>query len=199
MFRGYLQPALDPLEGNVEAARLSGNAQAICWSLYGLSQVALAVGEIERGMSAAQEALDVGDDGKPSHHVAYAALVLAQAHLLTARPDRGVALLERASGGPDLPLVADSWRAYFLELLTRCRLALGERDAAERAAADAIRLNRDGLLQRLGRHERAAPAAVQRRTLRDLPAATNFPRRRAGASVGWGHGEGVNSATGATR
>jgi DNA-binding NarL/FixJ family response regulator len=135
MFRGYLQPALDPLEGNVEAARLSGNAQAICWSLYGLSQVALASGEIERGMSAAQEAVDVGDDGKPSHHVAYAALVLAQAHLLTGRPDRGVGLLERASGGPDIPLVADSWRAYFLELRTRCRLALGDRDAAQLAAA----------------------------------------------------------------
>jgi DNA-binding CsgD family transcriptional regulator len=135
VFRGHLHPALDPLEGNVEAARLSGNAQAICWSLYGLSQVALATGEIERGMSAAQEAVDVGDDGKPSHHVAYAALVLAQAHLLTGRSDRGVGLLERASGGPDMPLVADSWRAYFLELLTRCRLALGQRDAAERAAA----------------------------------------------------------------
>jgi DNA-binding NarL/FixJ family response regulator len=126
---------LDPLEGNVEAARLSGNAQAICWSLYGLSQVALATGDIERGMSAAQEAVDVGDDGKPSHHVAYAALVLAQAHLLTGKPDRGVGLLERASGGANLPLVADSWRAYFLELLTRCRLALGEPDAAQRAAA----------------------------------------------------------------
>ena len=101
----------------------------------GSRQVALAAGDIERGMSAAQEAVDVGDDGKPSHHVAYAALALAEAHLLTGKPDRGLELLERASGGPDLPLVADSWRAYFLELLTRCRLALGERDAAERAAA----------------------------------------------------------------
>jgi DNA-binding NarL/FixJ family response regulator len=34
-----------------------------------------------------------------------------------------------------MPLVADSWRAYFLELLTRCGLALGDRDAAGRAAA----------------------------------------------------------------
>ncbi|MGZ4232016.1 MAG: helix-turn-helix transcriptional regulator, partial [Solirubrobacteraceae bacterium] len=134
-FRGYLQPALDPLEGNVEAARLSGNATAICWSLYGLSQVTLAAGDIERAMSAAQEAVDVGDDGKPSHHIAYSALVLGQAHFLTGKPDRGAALLERTSGGPDLPLVAESWRAYFLELLTRCRLALGDREAAERAAA----------------------------------------------------------------
>jgi hypothetical protein len=34
MLRGHLHPALDPLEGNVEAARLSGNTQTICWSLY---------------------------------------------------------------------------------------------------------------------------------------------------------------------
>jgi ATP/maltotriose-dependent transcriptional regulator MalT len=135
MFLGHLHPALDPLEGNVESARLSGNAQAISWSLYGLSQVAIAAGDIERGMSAAQEAVDVSDDGKPSHHVAYAALALAHAHLLAGKPDRGLAILERASGGADLPLVADSWRAYFLELLTRCHLALGQRDAAERAAA----------------------------------------------------------------
>ncbi len=134
MFRGQLHASLDPLEGNVEAARLSGNVQAICWSLYGLSQVAIAAGEIERGMSAAQEAVDVGDDGKPSHHVAYAALTLALAHLLSGKPDRGLAILERASGGPDLPLVADSWRAYFLELVTRCRLALGQREAGHRAA-----------------------------------------------------------------
>jgi predicted ABC-type sugar transport system permease subunit len=99
MFRGCLHESLDPLEGNVEAARLTGNAQAICWSLYGLSQVTLAAGEVERAMSAAQEAVDAGDDGKPSHHVAYAALVLAQTHLLTGKPDRGLALLERASGG----------------------------------------------------------------------------------------------------
>ncbi len=135
MLRGHLQPALDPLEGNVEAARLSGNAQTISWSLYGLSKVAIAAGDIERGMSAAQEAVDVGDDGKPSHHVAYAAFALADAHLLTGKPERGLPLLERAAGGPDMPLVADSWRAYFLELLTRCRLALGQRDAAQRAAA----------------------------------------------------------------
>ena len=135
MFRGHLQPAIDPLEGNVEAARLSGNAQAICWSLYGLSQVTLAAGDIERAMSAAQEAVDVGDDGKPSHHIAYSALVLGQGHLLTGKPDRGLELLERTSGGADLPLVAESWRAYFLELLTRCRLALGQRDEARRAAS----------------------------------------------------------------
>jgi DNA-binding NarL/FixJ family response regulator len=43
-------------------------------------------------------------------------------------------LLLRASGGPDLPLVAPSWRTYFLELLTRIRLALEDVAGAGRAA-----------------------------------------------------------------
>ena len=135
MFAGTLREAFDPLEGNVEAARLSGNAQTISWSLYGLANVAIVAGDLERGLVAAQEAVDVAGDGKPSHHVAYAALTLAQAHYLLGKPDRGLALLERAAGGPDIPLVAASWKAYFLELLTRVRLALGDRPAAERAAS----------------------------------------------------------------
>jgi DNA-binding CsgD family transcriptional regulator len=134
-FVGSLQETLDPLEGNVEAARLSGNAQTMAWALYGLAQVAIAAGDVERGLSAAQEAVDVADDGKPSHHVAYAALALAEAYYLVGKPERGLELLTRASGGSDLPLVAPSWRAYFLDLLTRIRLALGEPSAAAHAAA----------------------------------------------------------------
>jgi DNA-binding CsgD family transcriptional regulator/tetratricopeptide (TPR) repeat protein len=134
MFLGPLRESLDALEGNAEAARLSGNAQTIAWSLYGLARVALTAGDIERGMSAAQEAVDVADDGKPSHHVAYAALSIAEAHLLTGSPERALPVFERVAGGADMPLVADSWRAFFLESLTRCRLALGDRPAAARAA-----------------------------------------------------------------
>ncbi|HEX8103199.1 MAG TPA: AAA family ATPase [Solirubrobacteraceae bacterium] len=134
-FLGRLRETLDPLEGNLEAARLSGNAQTMAWALYGLAQVAIAVGDVERGMAAAQEAVDVADDGKPSHHVAYAALALAEANLLAGKPERGLELLVRASGGPDMPLVAPSWRSYFLELQARIRLAVGEPEAAERAAA----------------------------------------------------------------
>jgi len=43
----------------------------------------------------------------------------------------------RTAGGPDLPLVAPSFRAVFLETLARAHLELGDRDAAERAAAEA--------------------------------------------------------------
>jgi DNA-binding CsgD family transcriptional regulator len=135
MFTGVLQESFDPLEGNVEAARLSGNVQTIAWALYGLSQVAIAAGEVEKGLAAAQEAVDVADDGRPSHHVAYASLALALAHFLTGQPRRSLEVLEHAAGGPDVSLAAPSWRAYYLELLTRVRLALGDAAGAERAVA----------------------------------------------------------------
>jgi DNA-binding NarL/FixJ family response regulator len=133
-FLGNLRESRDALEGNVESARLSGNAQTMAWALYGLAQVAIAAGDIERALAAAQEAVDVADDGKPSHHVAYAALALAEAHCLVGKPERGLELLLRAAGGPDMPLVAPSWRTFFLELLTRIRLALDDQAGAERAA-----------------------------------------------------------------
>jgi ATP/maltotriose-dependent transcriptional regulator MalT len=135
MLTGVLHASIDPLEGNVEAARLSGNAQTIAWALYGLSQVAIAAGDIEKGMAAAQEAVDVAYDGKPSHHVAYASLALALGQFLTGQPDRGLETLERAAGGPDVTLAAPSWHAYYLELLTRIRLALGDTAGAQRAAS----------------------------------------------------------------
>src|SRR5206468_1071217 len=70
--------------------------------------------------------------------VTYAALALGEAHLLSGKPDRALVMLESAAGGEKMPRVADSWRAYFLELLTRCRLALEDRDGAERAAELAV-------------------------------------------------------------
>jgi DNA-binding NarL/FixJ family response regulator len=62
------------------------------------------------------------------------AMVLAEAHLHLGKAERAVELLERASGGPDAPLAEGSFRSYFLELLVRAQLALGDRQAAERAA-----------------------------------------------------------------
>ena len=47
-------------------------------------------------------------------------------------------MLVGSAGGEELTLVPGGWRTYALELLTRCRLALGSRDEAERAAAFAL-------------------------------------------------------------
>ena len=60
---------------------------------------------------------------------------LAGVLLETGQPDCAVELLLGRAGGEELTLIPGGWRTYCLELLTRCWLALGRRDEAERAAA----------------------------------------------------------------
>ena len=136
-FEGEPVRAVDPLDGAVEAARLSGNAQTLAWSLYTRSRIAMTLGDLPLAMSAAQEAVDLVDDDRPNHPLSHAAWALAEAQLEVGEAERAVELLERTTGGADMPLVAASFRPYCLELLARARLALGHGDAAARAAATA--------------------------------------------------------------
>ena len=129
--RGELAESVEPLDAAVEAARLTGNAQALAWSRYPLSKIALAQGDVALAITSAQEAVDATEDARANHHFSHAAFALAEASLETGKPERAVELLERSSGGADQSLVAKSFRALWLELLTRARLAL--RHAAEAA------------------------------------------------------------------
>lgn len=135
--QGELHCAVDPLDAAVDAARLTGHAQMLSWSLYARSLLALALGDIELALSAAQESLDIVDDGKPNHSAAYSALALAEANLEISKSDGIVELLERTSGGSDMPLAAPTWRASFLKRLARARLMQGDLDGAARAAQTA--------------------------------------------------------------
>jgi DNA-binding NarL/FixJ family response regulator len=49
--------------------------------------------------------------------------------------DTALVLLLDSVGGEEVPLLAGSWRAHFLELLTRCGLAVGDREMAVAATA----------------------------------------------------------------
>jgi DNA-binding CsgD family transcriptional regulator len=134
---GRLEEAAEPLDGAVEAARLTGNAQTLAWNLYSRSKIALAAGDLGLALSTAQEAVDITDDGTPSHHFGMVAFALAEANLELGKPERAAELLERSGGGTDMPLAAIAFRPLFLETLARARLALDQPDAAERAAAAA--------------------------------------------------------------
>ena len=135
LFKGRLGEAVEPLDGAIEAARLTGNAHTIAWSLYARANIALAAGDLDTAMTTAQEAVDLTSDGKPSHVGGWAAFTLAQAEHEIGHHQRAIELLETSTGGADMPLTAESFRAYALELLTRCRLALGDTDGARQAAA----------------------------------------------------------------
>jgi DNA-binding NarL/FixJ family response regulator len=86
-------------------------------------------------MTTAQESADLARDLDEGFVPAWAAVRLAGVLLETGQPGSAVELLLSCAGGEEQALIPGSWRAYCLELLTRCWLALDRRSQAERAAA----------------------------------------------------------------
>ncbi|HEX4719071.1 MAG TPA: AAA family ATPase, partial [Thermoleophilaceae bacterium] len=125
------------LDGAVEAARLSGNAQALGWNLLSRAFTAVAAGDLETALGAGQESVDVTRDLDDSLVCTYANVALASALYENGEAGRAVEVLLSAAGGDELPLIASGWKANYFELLTRCWLTVGQPAAAERAAARA--------------------------------------------------------------
>jgi ATP/maltotriose-dependent transcriptional regulator MalT len=136
LLRGQLAEAAELLDNAVEGARLSGNVQALAGNLGNRSFAALAAGDVGIALATAEECVEL-TRGLDLSLVCAAGVALAAALLETGDPGRAVDSLIASSGGDELPLIPGVWRAKFLELLTRCWLALGRRSEAERAAAGA--------------------------------------------------------------
>jgi ATP/maltotriose-dependent transcriptional regulator MalT len=134
---GRLAEAAELLDAAIEAARLSGNPQALAWVLFCRSFVAVPTGDAEIAVAAAQESLDLTRDVGESVIAARAALMLAVALLQTGQPARAADVLASSAGGEQVTLVPDVWRAYGLQQMTSCWIELGRRSDAERAAAGA--------------------------------------------------------------
>jgi DNA-binding CsgD family transcriptional regulator/tetratricopeptide (TPR) repeat protein len=133
--RAKLAEATELLDGAVEASRLSRNTQALAGHLFNRSVIAVAAGELDTAVRTAQESVDVAHDLDEGFVTAWAAVRLAGALLETGRPEQAVELLLGSAGGEELTLIPGGWRTYCLELETRCWLALGRREEAERAVA----------------------------------------------------------------
>jgi DNA-binding NarL/FixJ family response regulator len=136
LLRGQLAEAAELLNNAVEGARLSGNVQALAGNLGNRSFAALAAGDVGLALANAEECVEL-TRGLDQSLVCAAGVAHAAALIETGDPGRAVDSLIASSGGDELPLIPGVWRAKFLELLTRCWLALGRRSEAERAAAGA--------------------------------------------------------------
>jgi DNA-binding CsgD family transcriptional regulator len=132
------------LDGAVEAARLSGNAQALGWNLLSRAFTAVAAGDLETALGAGQESVDVTRDLDDCLVSTYAQVALASALYENGEAGRAIEVLLSAAGGDELPLIASGWKANYFELLTRCWLTVGQPAAAalaaRRAAATAAAL-----------------------------------------------------------
>jgi predicted ATPase/DNA-binding CsgD family transcriptional regulator len=159
--RGELAEGAELLDRAVESARVSGNAVSLAGNLLNRSLTALAAGDVELALATAEESVDLTRHLDQSLTSASAGLALAAALAETGNPAGAVDVLVGPGGGDDLPLIPGAWRAHWLELLTRCRLALGRFDEARRsaAAAEACAAAR-GLRLATGMADRAAAAVM---------------------------------------
>jgi DNA-binding NarL/FixJ family response regulator len=132
--RGKLAEASELLDGAIEASRLLGSPPALAGNLFNRSVVALAAGDPELALATAEEGVELTARLDEGFVAAWAAARLAAVLLETSRPEQAVELLLTRAGGEALTLIPGGWRSYFLELLTRCQLALDRRSEAERAA-----------------------------------------------------------------
>ncbi|HXJ66050.1 MAG TPA: AAA family ATPase [Actinomycetota bacterium] len=132
--RGKLAEATELLDGAIEAGRLLGSPPALAGNLFNRSVVALAVGDLDTAIATAGESFELTRDLDEGFVTAWAAARLAGVLFETGHPERAIELLVGRAGGDELTLIPGSWRAYWLELLTRCWLALDRpREAARQA------------------------------------------------------------------
>jgi ATP/maltotriose-dependent transcriptional regulator MalT len=132
---GKLTEATELLDGAIEAGRLLGSPPALAGNLFNRSVVALAVGDLDIALATAQESVELTRDLDEGFVTAWAAARLADVLSETGQPGRAIELLLGRAGGEELTLIPGGWRAYCLELLTRCWLALDRPGNAGRAAA----------------------------------------------------------------
>jgi ATP/maltotriose-dependent transcriptional regulator MalT len=133
--RGKLAEAADLLDGAIEAGRLLGSPPALAGNLFNRSAVALAAGDLDFALANAEEGVELTRELDDGFVTAWAAVRLAAVLLETGDPARAAELLVGRAGGAESTLIPGGWRAYSLELLTRCQLALDRRSDAELAAA----------------------------------------------------------------
>jgi ATP/maltotriose-dependent transcriptional regulator MalT len=133
--RGKLAEAAELLDGAIEAGRLLGSPPALAGNLFNRSVVALATGDLDTALATAQESVELTRDLDEGFVAAWAAARLASVLFETGQPARAIELLLGRAGGTELTLIPGGWRAYCLELLTRCWLALDRPREAGRAAA----------------------------------------------------------------
>ena len=135
--QGRVAEAAGIFDDAVDAARMLDNFQGLAWQLFNRSFTASMAGDVELALATATESVELAarlDDSLISAHAAWA---LAMPLLETGRANEAADLLLASTGGPELRLIPGGWRAYGLELLTRCFLAAGRHTEAEGAAAAA--------------------------------------------------------------
>src|SRR4051794_8927194 len=130
---GRLADAGELLDGAIESARSSGIPQAVAWTLVNRANALLASGDAAAALACAEESFELTQRIGEPFASAWSALMVAAAALPAGDPARAAAALAQAAGGQELAAVPANWRVLGLQLLTRCRLALGRHEEARQS------------------------------------------------------------------
>src|ERR671912_348977 len=135
---GRIAEAADMADESIEAARLSGNVEALGWNLLSRAYVGVAAGDLDMALELATESVEATRELDDRLVSTYARWALASALVETGEEERAAGVLLAAAEGDDLPRIPEGWRAHYLELLTRCWLAVDRAADAERTAERAL-------------------------------------------------------------
>jgi DNA-binding NarL/FixJ family response regulator len=182
---GRLEAATEVLDTAVEIARLSGHAQGAAWNLFSRALAATAAGDVETALACAEESVEALRGTDRSLPAMWAGFALAAALCEAGSPEPAADALLEAGGGAALPLVPAAWRTTGFELLTRCRIASGDRVTATAAAASARELaEAQGLRMAAAMGDRAAAAVALDAGEPDVAASLALRSARAADEVG---------------
>ncbi len=154
---GRLKESAELLDGGIEAARLSGNRQALSLALMNRSMVANTVGDIETGAGVRRGVTGTRDRARQPAALRIRGLRARPRADARRQADQALELLLRCGGGEELPKMPGAWRAGGYELLTYCRLGAGDIEGAARSLEACEHLAAEtGLRYAIAQSDRAA-------------------------------------------
>jgi DNA-binding CsgD family transcriptional regulator len=173
--RGRIADAIETAEGAVEAARLSGNAQVLCWALTAEAWIGAIAGQLDRTHRAGEEAVGLLTGLDESLLSRATRVHVAAAYLEAGEAQRCLDAMAGA-GAPEFAHVEPGRRAWLYAALARAELALGHHPAARdwiargEDVADGLGLDHAeatvryarGLVELAAGEPRAARAAAER-------------------------------------
>ena len=127
--RGRMAEAVELAEDAGEAARLAGNDQLAGWALVAEAIAAASLGDLERALAAAEEAVALVRDLDDSVLTRATQAHVTWVWLVAGRPERCLEAVP-ALGGPELPWIEPGRRAWLLSVLARAELDRGNRRGA---------------------------------------------------------------------
>jgi DNA-binding NarL/FixJ family response regulator len=188
---GRIAEAAEMADESIEAARLSGNVEALGWALLSRAFVGVAAGDLDLALELATESVEATRELDDRLVSTYARWALASALLEAGEAERAAGVFLAAAEGDELPRIPEGWRAHYLELLTRCWLAVDRPADAERAAERALAI--------AGRLDCKAATAMAHRASAAVALAAGDPaaaaeRARTAAAAGFEAGARVDAA-----